>query len=120
MHVWACSYIHRRETYESSILREALLVLVRENWLPTQGQIRSQRLLHQRYFRCISTFSSAVSSVSRSLHMMQTTPPGNIERRKERVKPVSALAASPLAAMKDYPEDAEIRLRLQVLTGERS
>jgi hypothetical protein len=51
---------------------------------------------------------------------MQTRLPGNIERRKERVKPVSALAASPLATMKDYPEDAEIRLRLQVLTGERS
>jgi hypothetical protein len=55
-----------------------------------------------------------------SLHTMQARPPGNIERRKERVKPVSALAASPLAAMKDYPEDAEIRLRLQVLAGERS
>jgi hypothetical protein len=52
--------------------------------------------------------------------MMQARPPGNIERRRERVKPVSALAASPLAAMEDYPEDAEIRLRLQVLAGERS
>jgi hypothetical protein len=52
--------------------------------------------------------------------MMQTRPPGNIERRKERVKPVSTLAASPLAAMKDHPEDIEIRLRLQVLAAERS
>jgi hypothetical protein len=52
--------------------------------------------------------------------MMQARPPSNVERRKERVKPVSALAASPLAAMKDYPEDAEILLRLQALAGERS
>jgi hypothetical protein len=50
---------------------------------------------------------------------MQTRPSGNIERRKDRVKLVSALAASPLGAMEDYPEDAEIRLRLQVLARER-
>jgi hypothetical protein len=92
----------------------------REDRLPTPGQIRSQRLLHQKYFRCISTLSSAVSSVSRSLHTMQARSPDDVERRKERVKPVSTLAASPLAAMEDHPEDAEIRLRLQVLAGERS
>jgi hypothetical protein len=51
---------------------------------------------------------------------MQARAPSNVERRKERVKPVSALATSPLAAMKDHPEDAEICLRLQVLAGERS
>jgi hypothetical protein len=44
--------------------------------------------------------------------MMQARPPSNVERRKERVKLVSALAASPLAAMKDYREDAKIRLRI--------
>jgi hypothetical protein len=55
-----------------------------------------------------------------SLHTMQARPPGNIKRRKEHVKPVSALAVSPLGAMEDHPEDAKIRLRLQVLAGERS
>jgi hypothetical protein len=47
-----------------------------------------------------------------SLHTMQVRPLGNIERRKERVKLVLALAASPLGAIEDYLEDAEIRLRL--------
>jgi hypothetical protein len=120
VHVWAYFRKHRQETYKLPVLLEALLVLVRENWLPTPGQIHNHRLLHYKYLRCISRLSSDVSSVSRSLHTMQTRPPGNIERRKERVEPVSALAASPLGAMEDYPEDAEIRLRLQVLAGEIS
>jgi hypothetical protein len=51
---------------------------------------------------------------------MQARPPSNVERRKQRVRPVLALAASPLGAMEDHPEDAEIRLRLRVLAGERS
>jgi hypothetical protein len=95
----------------------ALLVLVREDRLPILGQVHSHHLLRCRNIRYLSTLSSAVSPVSRSLHTMQARAPSNVERRKERVKPVSALAASPLAAMEDYPEDAEIRLRLQVLAG---
>jgi hypothetical protein len=51
---------------------------------------------------------------------MQARSPGDVRKKKERVKLVLALAASPLAAMKDHPEDAEIRLRLQVLARERS
>ena len=92
----------------------------REDRLPILGQVHSHHLLRYKYLRRISTLSSAVSSVSRSLHMMQARAPSNVERRKERVKPVSALAASPLAAIEDHPEDTEIRLRLQVLAGERS
>jgi hypothetical protein len=66
----------------------------------------------EKRLRYLSTLSSAVSSAFLSLHMMQARPLSNFERRKERVKLVSALAASPLAAMKDYREDAKIRLRI--------
>ena len=92
----------------------------REDRLPILGQVHSHHLLRCRNLRYLSTLSPALSSAFMSLHTMQARPPGNIERRKERVKPVSALAASPLGAMEDHPEDAEIRLRLQVLAGERS
>jgi hypothetical protein len=92
----------------------------REDRLPILGQVHSHHLLRCRNLHYLSTLSPAVSSAFMSLHTMQTRPPGNIERRKERVEPVSALAASPLGAMEDYPEDAEIRLRLQVLAGEIS
>jgi hypothetical protein len=73
----------------------------------------------EKRLRYLSTLSLAVSSAFLSLHIIQARPPSNFERRKERIKPVSALAASPLAAMKDYREDVEIRLRIQVLAGER-
>jgi hypothetical protein len=53
--------------------------------------------------------------------MMQTRSPSDIERRRESVKPVWTLAASPpLATIEKLPEDAEISLRLQVLAGKRS
>ena len=93
---------------------------MREDRLPILGQVHSHHLLRYGYLRYLSTLSLAVSYAFMSLHTMQARAPSNVERRKERVKPVSALAASPLGAMEDHPEDAEIRLRLQVLAGERS